>query len=165
VFELDDLEELAALFARLGAPRPERWARTQLLEGTPELARFVFLRQAWRRLLAEGDTSWIEPTIAAARAAPDAPFAGVGHALARLRESGARDEDVAEVARGMQAAALFALAALLDGPRPGELEPEIADLRWAMVQLGERGEPEARIGALADAVLETDPSGRETRPE
>src|SRR6187431_2782085 len=119
MFELDDLAELAALFARLGAPSPERWARTQLAEGTPELARFVFLRQAWRRLLADGDTSWIEPTIAAARAAPDAPFAGVGHALARLRESGARDEDVAEVARGMQAAALFALASLLDGPRPG----------------------------------------------
>src|SRR5829696_2415091 len=114
MWELDDLEELAALFTRLGAPSPERWARTQLIEGTPELARYVFLRQAWRRLLADGDTSWIEPTIiAAARATPDAPFAGVGRALARLRESGARDEDVAEVARGMQAAALFALCALL----------------------------------------------------
>jgi hypothetical protein len=43
---VDELQELTELFARLGAPRPESWARSQLEEGIPQLARFVFLRQA-----------------------------------------------------------------------------------------------------------------------
>ncbi len=38
--------ELTELFARLGARDPEKWARSQIKEGIPQLARFLFLRQA-----------------------------------------------------------------------------------------------------------------------
>lgn len=153
---------LTQLFEELGAPAPGRWARSQVEEGIPQLARYLFLRQAWRQLLRDGDTTWIEPTIAASSARPDAPFAGVGAALARLRASGARDEDVAEVARGMQAAALFAFCRLLDDP--GLTEPELSDLHWAFVQVTAEGEVAGRIAALHESVLETDPTGREMRP-
>jgi hypothetical protein len=160
----DDARRLAALtqlFAELGAPAPEEWARTQLGQGIPQLARFLFLRAAWTNVLADGDTAWIDPTIAAAGARPDAPFAGVGAALARLRAAGARDEDVSEVARGMQAATLFALCRLLEGAPPAE--PEVADVRWALVQVSPEGEVLGAIPALHASVLETDPTGREMR--
>jgi hypothetical protein len=157
-----DLRALTQLFAELGAPAPERWARAQVEGGIPQLARFLFLRAAWRHVLAEGDTSWIDGPIAAARVQPDAPFAGVGAALARLRASGARDTDVSEVVRGMQVAALFAFCRLLDGAPAAE--PEVADVRWALVQVTPDGDVVAPLRALHASLLDTDPTGREMRP-
>jgi hypothetical protein len=156
------LAALTQLFAELGAPNPGAWARSQMEEGAPQLGRFLFLRQAWRHVLADGDTAWIAPTIAAAQQQPDAPFAGVGHALARLRAAGARDEDVSDVVRGMQAAMLFAFCRLLDDP--GTLEPEVQDMRWALVQVTPDGDVAAPLAELHAGVLATDPTGREMRP-
>lgn len=160
--EARTLAALTQLFAELGAAHPERWARTQLEHGMPQMARFLFLRQAWGQLLRDGDVAWITPTIAASDARPDAPFAGVGHALARLRAAGARDEDISEVVRGMQAASLYAFCRLLEDPGP--LEPEVRDVRWALVQLSPEGDIVGPVPALHESVLETDPSGREMHP-
>lgn len=156
------LPALTKLFARLGAPNPEAWAESQLHDGVPQLARFLFLRQAWREVLADGDTSWIDSWIEESRGAPDAPYAGVGAALARLRSSGADDRDLTELVRGMQAQLLFALCYQLEGP--GELEPGVQDVLWALVQINEDGEVLGHIGGLHESVLETDPTGREMRP-
>lgn len=156
------IEALAQVLDELDVPGARQRAREQLEDGVPHLARYLFLRQAWRLLLADGDTRWIEPTIASARAQPDAPFAGVGHALARVREAGARDEDVAEIARGMQAVALYALCRLVDEPTAPE--PELATVRWALVHLTPDGGVAGPIPALHRSVLETDPTGREMRP-
>lgn len=160
--DADALRALTQLFDELGAPAPERWARVQLEHGVPQLARFLFLRAAWRHVLADGDTSWIDATIAASRAEPEAPFAGVGAALARLRETGARDADVSDVVRGMQVAALFAVLRLLDGAPAAE--PEVADVSWALVQVNPDGDVVAPIPALHASLLDTDPTGREMRP-
>jgi len=51
---------LAALFEKLGARDPDGWARSQLQEQVAQLARFLFLRQAWRAIVDEGDSAWIE---------------------------------------------------------------------------------------------------------
>ena len=160
--DADEMRALTQLFAELGAPAPERWARAQLEHGVPQLARFLFLRAAWRHVLADGDTAWIGSTIDVAERQPDAPFAGIGAALARLRECGAHDADVAEVARGMQVAALFAWCRLLDGAPPAE--PEVADVQWALVQVSPDGEVVAPVRALHASLLDTDPTGREMRP-
>mgnify|MGYP001074943207 CR=1 FL=1 len=54
-------EELLAIFRKLGADDPESWARSESEEGIPQLARFVFLRQAWRNcVIDDGDLGWIE---------------------------------------------------------------------------------------------------------
>jgi hypothetical protein len=42
------LSDLTALFRKLGAPDPGQWARPQRDEGIDQVARFVFLRQAWK---------------------------------------------------------------------------------------------------------------------
>ncbi|MFI5011352.1 MAG: hypothetical protein ACHQAY_03295 [Hyphomicrobiales bacterium] len=155
-------EELTALFRRLGAQDPEGWARSQIQEGIPQLARFLFLRQAWREVVSEDDTRWIGSSIARAQTHPDEPYAGVGHALKKLRALGATDDDITDVVRGMQAELLFSFCYLLEDP--GKVEPEVADLGWALVQIDGDGKVLGNIDGLHESVLETDPTGREMGP-
>ena len=157
-----DLKELTALFDKLGAPNPSAWAASQLREGIPQLTRFVFLRQAWRSVVDEGDSSWIGNAITRAESHPTEPYAGVGHALRKLRAKGATDQDLTDLVRGMQAQLLFEFCYLLEDP--GDVEPEIEDMACALVQVDDDGNVLDKIGMLHESVLETDPTGREMRP-
>lgn len=153
---------LTALFKKLGARDPAGWARSQLEEDIPQLARFLFLRQAWRAVVDEDETTWITAAISGAESKPNEPYAGVGHALRKLRERGATDRELTDLVRGMQAELLFQLCYLLEDP--GEVEPEVADVQWALVQVDDEGNVLANVNGLHESVLETDPTGREMRP-
>lgn len=157
-----DLDAFTALFARLGAPHPEGWASSQLNEGLPQLASFLFLRQAWRHVLPEGDRTWIDRSIRSATDDPDAPFSGEGHALAALRARGATDKELTDLVRNAQAELLSSFCALLADP--GDLEEEVEAVDWALFQIDGQGAPIAHMGSLHEMVLETDPTGREGRP-
>jgi hypothetical protein len=155
-------QKLAALFEKLGARDPASWAKSQVEEGIPQLARFLFLRQAWRGVVGENDPKWIEQAIAQSASRPKGPYAGVGHALARLRERGATDEEITDLVRGMQAEFLFHLCYLLEDP--GDVEPEVESVAWTLVQTDEDGNVLNTVGGLHESVLEMDPTGREMRP-
>lgn len=157
-----DQEKLVALFGKLGAPDPEGWAQSQLEEGIPQLSRFLFLRQAWRAVVKEGDSTWISRALARAEAHPMEPYAGVGHALRKLTAKGATADELTDLVRGMQAELLFQFCYLLEDP--GALEPEVAHVSWALVQTDEDGNVRGNISGLHESVLETDPTGREMRP-
>lgn len=157
-----DLNALTQLFKQLGARDPEGWARSQIQEGIPQLARYLFLRQAWGLVVGEDNSSWIDGAIAAAERRPSEPFSGVGHALARLRARGATDSELTDLVRGMQAEVLSGFCYLLDDP--GDLGEVGADIGWALVQVEEDGTMVDRIGGLHESVLDTDPTGREMRP-
>jgi hypothetical protein len=157
-----DQTELAALFRKLGARDPESWAKSQVDEGIPQLARFLFLRQAWRGVVQDGDSSWLDRAVARAASNPGEPYAGVGHAIAKLRAHGATDEELTDLVRGMQAELLFHMCCLLEDP--GDLEPEVAGMAWALVQTDEEGGVLDTISGLHESVLEMDPTGREMRP-
>jgi hypothetical protein len=157
-----DIAQLAKRFEALGASDPVGWAASQVREGIPQLARYLFLRQAWRRIVAESDASWIAADVAAAKRDPNSPYAGVGHALSRLKAQGASDSDLTDLVRGKQAELLFALCYLLEDP--GVAEPEGEGIHWALVQVTEEGEVVGSIPGLHESVLETDPTGREMRP-
>lgn len=155
-------EKLAALFEKLGAQDPGGWAQSQVDEGIPQLARFLFLRQAWRSVIDERDSSWIDHSISRAESHPMEPYAGVGHALRNLRAKGATNDELTDLVRGMQAQLLFQFCYLLEDP--GDLEPEVQDMAWALVQVDDDGNVLEGIGGLHESVLETDPTGREMRP-
>jgi len=155
-------DELRKKFQRLGADDPKGWADSQLDEGIPQLARFLFLRQAWRNVVPEDNPSWIEAYIRAAESKPDEPYAGIGHSLKRLRARGATDEEITDLVRGMQAEFLFQFCYLLDDP--GAVEPEVADVQWALVQVDDEGNVLGQMTGLHEDVLATDPTGREMRP-
>jgi hypothetical protein len=157
-----DIEQLARRFAALGAPDPAGWASSQVREGIPQLARYLFLRQAWRSIVADEDDAWIASDMSAAAREPNAPYAGVGHALQRLKDAGASDTDLTDLVRGKQAELLFSLCYLLEDP--GVQEPEGQDVLWALVQVTEAGQILGPISGLHESVLETDPTGREMRP-
>jgi hypothetical protein len=157
-----NIKGLTKLFEQLGASDPEGWARSQIEEGIPQLARYLFLRQAWRHVVSEDEPSWIDAAIARAKSHPDDPYAGVGHALARLRAKGATDEELTDLVRGMQAELLFGLCYLLE--EPGYIEEAVSDISWSLVQTDNDGNALDVIGGLHESVLATDPTGREMRP-
>ena len=156
-------DDLVDLFRRLGAPSPRAWAHSQVTEGIPQLARFLFLKQAWSNVVSEGNTAWIENAIKSAQVRPDDPYAGLGAALARCKAAGASPDDLTEIARCVQAELLFAIAYLLEGP-PDDLDIDV-DVSWGLFETDEHGHPtKNRIGDLHESVLELDPTGREMRP-
>lgn len=157
-----NVEQLTKLFQRLGARAPEAWARSQVEEGIPQLARFLFLRQAWRLVVAESDTSWIATSQSEASAKPHDPGAAIGPSLERVLATGARPEDLATIVRVMQWRLLFGLCCRLDDP--GDVEEEVSDVAWRLFQVDVDGRPLAEIAGLHESVLETDPTGREMRP-
>src|SRR5271165_2020386 len=110
----EKIKELAAHFRALGAADPEGWARSQVEEGIPQYARFVFLWQGWKNVIAEGDTAWIDDSIAESERTPRAPGAGIGPVLQRIMLSGASREDIAEIVRVMQWKVLSRIAYQID---------------------------------------------------
>jgi hypothetical protein len=96
--ELNELE-LTALFERLGARDPSSWAQSQIHERIPQLARFLFLRQAWRLVIDEHDTEWIESEL---RVPADVPGGAIQGALQRALESGVSQHDLTTIVRVMQ---------------------------------------------------------------
>jgi hypothetical protein len=158
----ESLRDLTALFRKLGASDPASWASSQKDENIPQLQRYLFLRQAWRKVVSEGDAAWIDREIEHAARDPDAPFAGVGRAILRLRALGASDEDLTDLVRGMQAQVLFSFCYLLGDP--GDLEDEVADVEWGLFQIDQDGQPVEALDLLHEDVLGTDPTGREMRP-
>ena len=140
--EPGDIEELTDLFRRLGATDADGWARSQVEEGIPQLYRFLFLRQAWKAVVAEDDEDWISQQIEHSQRAPDAPFSGLGNALERIRGCGARDEDILDVVRAVQALSLFDFCCLLDDPRLEE--EEVQDLEWGLFVVDDEDAPTHR---------------------
>jgi len=160
--EESEIAALARRFEALGARDPRRWAESQIREGIPQLGRYLFLRQAWARVVSEDDPAWIDAWIASAEQRPDEPYAGGGLALKRLRALGASKDDLTDVVRALQAELLFSLCYLLDDPAIEEEDAQ--DIAWAFVQVGPDGEFLAPLNGLHESVLETDPTGREMRP-
>ncbi len=155
------LPELAAVFERLGARNPNTWARSQILEGIPQLHRYLFLRQCWQCVIEEGHHHWIELHIAHAQQDPQAPFAGVGAALTRAIAAGAAREDLSQIARGIQVELLTQFCYLLEDN--GLSEPDLTGVGWGLFQTDDEGRPLAPIPSLHESVLELDPTGREMR--
>jgi hypothetical protein len=155
----DELKRLAARFQAAGARAPEAWARSQIHEGFSQLHRFLFLRQAWK-LIDDNAEHWIESAIAHATKAPDAPFAGAGHALASLRSKGANDHELTELVRCAQAELLVGFAYLLNDPGLHE-DAEFQDIACGLFAVDEQGLPMEPIVGLHESVLETDPSNKQ----
>ena len=156
------LDQLIALFRKLGAPDPESWAKSQDSEGIDQLARFVFLRAAWGTVVPPDDAEWIDRIVQHDAAGSTKPCGGLGPALQRLLAAGADRTDIHDVVRVMQYEVLFSLCYLLGDP--GEVEPELADIAWRLVRVDDDGQVVGPIDALHESLLETDPSGREMRP-
>jgi hypothetical protein len=154
-WKLMNEQELTGLFRRLGAPNPEMWAHSQMVEDIPQLARFLFARQALREMISPDDRTWM---FEVPPKKPDDPGAGLGSALDGLLSAGAQIEDLTTVVRAMQHRLLVGFCALLDDP--GDLEDEVSDLRWRLFLINEDDRPVAPMTDLLGALLAVDPTAK-----
>ncbi len=163
--EHNALTELTQVFRKLGADAPEQWARSEIKEGIPQLATFVFLRQAWTNVVDEVDDSWIDRLVGDADETATGPCSAMGPALKRMLARGVARSDIVDLIRGMQYELLFALCYQLSAPGVVEfLDETMPSVQWKLFQLNERGEPSVAIECLHESVLSLDPTGREMRP-
>lgn len=157
------IPELSELFRKLGARDAEGWARSQVVEGIPQLHRYLFLRECWRIVVGEDEDGWIDYHIAQSKGDPKGVFAGMGAALDRAVAAGVSKEDLSQIARGMQVDFLSRLCYMLEDN--GLTEPELQGVGWGLFQTNEDGDALAPIYSLHESVLDTDPTGREMRPK
>lgn len=155
----DELERLTELFRKLGADDPESWAYSQVNEGIPQLACFLFLRQAWRQIVSTDSHDWMAAYVDAFDEDPTGPYGGAGWALKKLQDKDATPEELSHLVRAMQAELLFGFCYLLEDP--GGVEEDVSHVRWGLFLLDEDYQPVRRISGLHESVLETDPTGNE----
>jgi hypothetical protein len=151
-------DELADLFFKLGARDSRGWAHSQLAEGLPQLARFLFLRQAWKLVIKTDDQRWISD---AQHVSAASPGGAAGPALTRMLSAGVSQQDISILVNVMQWRLLAGLCQLLDDP--GDLEAEVRNIAWRLFQVDESDRPLVAISGLAESVLETAPDGNEMR--
>ncbi|MGW3891812.1 hypothetical protein ACWD69_24245 [Micromonospora chokoriensis] len=136
---------LAKRFKELGAQGPEEWARSEIGENIPQLARFMVLRALWR----EGISTWM-----------DASSLSDVSAAQRLIEAGADPHDVLLVARAGAYEAVFAAVGVLDAG--GDPDARESDPGWHLMETDAECNPTGReIGGLHESLRETDPAGNE----
>ncbi|MCW5829020.1 MAG: hypothetical protein KIT79_06860 [Deltaproteobacteria bacterium] len=156
---MEDPKVLADLFSRLGARHPERWAKSQIEEGIPQLARYLFLRQAWKHVV-DPNGDWIADSITTENR--DLPGGNIGPALNRIVAQGATHADINTIVRIKQWELLSRLCHLIDDP---DLEEdEVKSIGWRLFLVNENDEPIEIIPGLHESVLEVEPTGYEMRP-
>jgi hypothetical protein len=161
--DIAKIAELINLFRRLGARDAESWATSEIKENIPQLARFLFLRSAWKCVIDENNYEWIDEEIKVSSLRPNDPCAGIGLALQRLLKRGVEKQDINDVVRVKQYELLFRLLYMIDDP--GDLEPELGETRWVLDEVNKDGERTGRIvQGMYESALSMDPTGREMRP-
>ncbi len=168
-----DQETLTQAFLALGesAADAKAMARAEIERGSPQLARIMFLKSAWRLIIDEdkkrdGEVAWIESWLRWGRSQKK-PQSGVGAAIERLLASGADPDDLTDVVRAMQFELLFNLCDVLDEEGLDELRPLLPkglDVGWRLYEVGPDGKPTRAIESLHESVGSYDPAGREGQP-
>ena len=132
--------------------------------GTPVLAKAIFMREAWRPILRNGDSSWIDNTIEemksrvgrtdlyAKRFLPEQP--DLLAALQILKRSNADLEAVTHIVRQAQVSVLDWLVSILDG---GHCFEDGLDSCWSLCANDESGDPTIAFGDLKYEIWEFDP--------
>jgi hypothetical protein len=161
----EELRRLTEVFRQLGADDPHSYAHSQLSEGIPQLAHFVFLKQAWSAIEDEKDTSWIVKYIERSKDQKVAKtfWGTLGGALERMRAKGIADADIATVVQTMQYLLLGSICYQLDDCDLSSLnvQGDWPHVRWMLFQVDDNGKPLHVIGGLHGYADSMDPSGRE----
>jgi hypothetical protein len=151
---MSDRDELVALLRKLGAGNPEHWISENggLAQNRASIARFLFLRQAWRRLQKIDDDSWIQHLLDVDEGSMKAPFR---EALQRVLASGVNQSDLTMLVALKQSEALFSICYVLEDANVSE--PEVANMRWGLFVLNEDGSPGEPLSALYEDVYRSIP--------
>jgi hypothetical protein len=131
--------QLILEFQQLGCDQPELWARSEIEEDIPQLARHRFLRTLWPQMI----DSWRD---------------GMAHipAAKRALEAGASQEDLTVLARAIAYETAFLMLYHLDADH--DATDQLPS--WGLAELSPTGEPTGRrLEGLQEDLLTLDPSG------
>lgn len=152
--------ELTNIFKTLGADEPESWAESQIDEGIPQLARFLFLKGAWDNVVPDNE-SWIDNILANHKKDEHEPFNGLGESILKMIECGVPKKYITELARCIGAEMIQSIAYQLEDPDSVSGNEYV---NWALVEIDDDENIIGSIDGLHESVLESDPSGREMAP-
>jgi hypothetical protein len=151
-------KQLTDIFQKLGAENPDAWAESQIEEGIPQLARFLFLKGAWEEIVPDNE-EWIEKYLSVTEF--EVPFGGIAKSIQKMVECGVPKIYITELCRSICAEFLSGITHMLDDSSTVKGNKY---LNWALVQLDENDQPIQIVDSLHESVLETDPTGRECYP-
>jgi hypothetical protein len=158
--------ELVSIFRDLGADNPQDWARSEVSENIPQLARFLFLRRIWPDQIdcwSHDPEQSITKQIRDAERNPTGHFADAGAALKRMTERGITADDIASVARMVAYETAFAITDRVDEGHDPDAPGEVPG--WILMETDANGRMTGRnVGGLHEDLLTMDPSGREGQP-
>lgn len=163
----EEFRRLVERFRAAGAHEPESWARSEILEDIPQLARYCFLRSLWPQQIDRWrqDTEWLGRSVGAAEREPNGMFADAGLAIKRLLALGATREELASIARMVAYDTAFGVVYRIDACEDADYNTDAGYPAWTLSEMGRDGLPTGRsIGGLHEDLLTMDPSGREGRP-
>ncbi|HEX7375764.1 MAG TPA: hypothetical protein VF278_01565 [Pirellulales bacterium] len=143
----DDDSRYAALvgkFRELGCSDPDGWARSEIDEGVPQLARFVFLRELWNLVITHETSRKLNEY---AGSNDD----GRGGALRRLKECGINRNDLLTIVREAQIDVIHGVVSLLD-----ELVEVHPDVQWSLYEVDEEFRPMRVIDGLHESIDDED---------
>ena len=140
-------EELEAMFRELGAADPAAWASSEIDEGIPQLAIYLFLKLARLPIDELQDVSALRHMLNHAKGRKSLD------ALKRVLDSAAAPSDVLEVVRDALRSYLTELCFLLDDtaairfsgwPNAAALEK----IHWGLFRMDDQGRPDAPMSGL-----------------
>ncbi|WP_432081253.1 hypothetical protein [Streptomyces sp. WAC 04229] len=138
-------ESLRARFEAVGAADAGDWAKSEICEDLPHLARFMLLRSLWRGPIG----GWADLD-----AIDQLPVAQ------RLLAAGANKEDLVRLARAVAYEAVFATLDELD--TGSDVNVSGIDVGWLVMESTEDGTSTGRaLSGLHEDLLAMDPSGRD----
>ncbi|MFF6776942.1 hypothetical protein ACFY8W_25800 [Streptomyces sp. NPDC012637] len=138
-------ESLRMQFEALDAADASDWARSEIDEDQPQLARFVLLRSLWRGAI----DGWAGPGALEQVAAAQ-----------RLLDAGADRSDLVLLARAVAYEAVFTAVDELDCG--GDVNVSGVDAGWVVMEAGDDGSSTGRpLTGLHEDLLRMDPSGRD----
>ncbi len=153
-------QELTEIFRKFGARAPEEWARSEMEEGIPQLARFLFLKGAWNSVVPDND-DWIQNVLENYDSADNGPYSGMMHSIKEMIDKGVSKSAITEFARCIGAEMIFNISYLMDDPGVVENNKHVT---WGLFVTDVNGNPIQKLNGLHESVLDTDPTGREMCP-
>jgi len=159
--DAEGLKRLTEVFRTAGAADPESWARSQLQEGIPQLARFSFTKAAWTGVMEESNTKLVRERGEFSNAESTAPLSQADTAIKNMLDHGVSAETIVDLIRGTQYEAIYNTLCLIDGVF--ELDTPVS--RWGLYTEDENEKPIEKIPSCHESLLSLDPTGREMRPK
>ncbi|GIW88739.1 MAG: hypothetical protein KatS3mg108_3063 [Isosphaeraceae bacterium] len=134
------VDQLIAVLRSLGCPDPEAWARRELRDNWPQLARYALLHHLWSESINAWSDSllWIDNLRDDPRDSPHSPAPEAARALDHMLRAGVSRHDIARLARFIAYETVFSVVHTLDEG----FDPEREDRSpgWALMELDPLGQ-------------------------